>query len=892
MRKSLLVVLILAVAVGNLLGADIPITLQVDMTVKTAEDVFKLGVDQVTVRGSFMDEMGYSGDWFPDEGPFVLSDDDQDTIYTITLNMPDSTDTRTYEYKFQINDAIWEGDPNRSFTVQSPSVTVPVDYFDRDDVVTIMCVNFVKFRVDLTSFYGTGLGYFDPSTDSIKIEGFWGDGVAGELSDASARWLIEDVWEPGIYKTQIIVKAEEGKNPEFKSHAFPEDHFENWGWETCSNHSFTIGGDSVAINIDYVPSIVPKLVPLEADLDILFCVNVINAKNRFDGSVVDPATITHVGLKGQNSVLGAWAGDWSLADTTAGLLLMLNDFGINGDKVADDNIWSRTVTFPAGNAGGPSLYKYSVYYPGGENYTDFDNEMLPGNDHYVFIKAGGVTELNDIFGIPSEDGVLADIPVTLQVDMTVKAAEDVFTPGVDQVTLRGSFMDELGCSGDWFPDEGPFVLSDDDQDTIYTITLNMPGATDGITYEYKFQINDAIWEGDPNRSFTVQSPSVTVPVDYFDRDDVVTIMCVNFVKFRVDLTSFYGTGLGYFDPSTDSIKIEGFWGDGVAGELSDASARWLIEDVWEPGIYKTQIIVKAEEGKNPEFKSHAFPEDHFENWGWETCSNHSFTIGGDSVAINIDYVPSIVPKLVPLEADLDILFCVNVINAKNRFDGSVVDPATITHVGLKGQNSVLGAWAGDWSLADTTAGLLLMLNDFGINGDKVADDNIWSRTVTFPAGNAGGPSLYKYSVYYPGGESYTDFDNEMLPGNDHYVFIKIGGVTELNDIFGVPSVDGVPVVSIEENTEISIPKTMKLHQNYPNPFNPTTVISYDLPKTQLVQINIYNMLGQKIANLVNNVQSAGNYSINFDGSSLSSGIYFYQIQTDGFQQTRKMLLVK
>jgi hypothetical protein len=132
----------------------------------------------------------------------------------------------------------------------------------------------------------------------------------------------------------------------------------------------------------------------------------------------------------------------------------------------------------------------------------------------------------------------------------------------------------------------------------------------------------------------------------------------------------------------------------------------------------------------------------------------------------------------------------------------------------------------------------------------------------------------------------------MLPGNDHYVFIKIGGVTELNDIFGVPSVDGEPVVSIEENTEISIPKTMRLHQNYPNPFNPTTVISYDLPKTQLVQINIYNMLGQKIANLVNDVQNPGIYKINFDGSGLSSGIYFYQIQADGFQQTRKMLLVK
>ncbi|MDZ7318856.1 MAG: T9SS type A sorting domain-containing protein, partial [candidate division KSB1 bacterium] len=79
---------------------------------------------------------------------------------------------------------------------------------------------------------------------------------------------------------------------------------------------------------------------------------------------------------------------------------------------------------------------------------------------------------------------------------------------------------------------------------------------------------------------------------------------------------------------------------------------------------------------------------------------------------------------------------------------------------------------------------------------------------------------------------------------------------------------------------------------YPNPFNPSTTISYSIPKTEKVTLEIYNTLGQKIVTLVDLVQPAGNYQVQVDGAKLTSGIYFYKLSTANFTQTRKMLLFK
>ncbi|MFZ1289849.1 MAG: T9SS type A sorting domain-containing protein [Melioribacteraceae bacterium] len=95
--------------------------------------------------------------------------------------------------------------------------------------------------------------------------------------------------------------------------------------------------------------------------------------------------------------------------------------------------------------------------------------------------------------------------------------------------------------------------------------------------------------------------------------------------------------------------------------------------------------------------------------------------------------------------------------------------------------------------------------------------------------------------------------------------------------------------NIDDKNKIEI---FKLSQNYPNPFNPKTIIEYSIPKQTKVGIKIFDILGNEILTLINEEKEMGNYSVEFDGSKLSSGIYLYKLQADNFSEIRKLLLLK
>ncbi|MBL1213006.1 MAG: T9SS type A sorting domain-containing protein [Ignavibacteriae bacterium] len=98
-------------------------------------------------------------------------------------------------------------------------------------------------------------------------------------------------------------------------------------------------------------------------------------------------------------------------------------------------------------------------------------------------------------------------------------------------------------------------------------------------------------------------------------------------------------------------------------------------------------------------------------------------------------------------------------------------------------------------------------------------------------------------------------------------------------------------VSVEDETN-NLPHQFSLAQNYPNPFNPTTTISYEIAEESLVNITVFDVLGRKVAALVNENKSAGNYGIEFNAERFNSGIYFYQINAGSFREVKKMLFLK
>jgi hypothetical protein len=105
--------------------------------------------------------------------------------------------------------------------------------------------------------------------------------------------------------------------------------------------------------------------------------------------------------------------------------------------------------------------------------------------------------------------------------------------------------------------------------------------------------------------------------------------------------------------------------------------------------------------------------------------------------------------------------------------------------------------------------------------------------------------------------------------------------------------DGSFTYSNEAEVSVDFtPKEFVLYQNYPNPFNPNTVISYQLPVSGNVTLKLYDVLGNEITTLVNEEKQAGVYEVEFDGSSLASGMYLYKLQVGTFVQTKKMILLK
>jgi hypothetical protein len=148
------------------------------------------------------------------------------------------------------------------------------------------------------------------------------------------------------------------------------------------------------------------------------------------------------------------------------------------------------------------------------------------------------------------------------------------------------------------------------------------------------------------------------------------------------------------------------------------------------------------------------------------------------------------------------------------------------------------------------------------------------------------PELTNYYDSYYSTDFYIIKNNGLIGYKKHYSYYG-SGFLETYKLIGVGLIED----AIEKLPRIL--DEINVNQNYPNPFNPTTVISWQLAVGSHVELNIFNVLGQKIATLVNEKQTAGTHTIEWDASKVSSGIYYYRLTTDqGYFQVRKMMVLK
>ncbi len=162
-------------------------------------------------------------------------------------------------------------------------------------------------------------------------------------------------------------------------------------------------------------------------------------------------------------------------------------------------------------------------------------------------------------------------------------------------------------------------------------------------------------------------------------------------------------------------------------------------------------------------------------------------------------------------------------------------------------------------------------------------------------GTAGGSfsadsNLVKFSYSHTADTSKSQYQVTVDPAGLHVTYESASYDTNIQ-FTAVFKPYSVTPTRIEKQAS-SFPKTFALLQNYPNPFNPVTTIKYQIPKISRVNLTVFDILGNRIAVLVNQEKSPGEYSVEFNGSNLASGVYFYRIQAGNYLSTKKLILLK
>lgn len=257
----------------------------------------------------------------------------------------------------------------------------------------------------------------------------------------------------------------------------------------------------------------------------------------------------------------------------------------------------------------------------------------------------------------------------------------------------------------------------------------------------------------------------------------------------------------------------------------------------------------------------------------------SFDIGGSAVTVslwvNLNYLPAEMPgsfgPLFDSDGDQYVIYA-DKGNKELRFKVSTT--AGAERPGIPETDLITGQWINVVGVYDGTKAMVylngVLKDSHNLTGDVKPGQEAWL-----------GRSAKNSPSYFKGSMDNLQIFNRALSAEEiveNYEKIKTAAIRD--------------IVSVEENGTELIPLRFALLQNYPNPFNPTTTINYHIAEIGNVQLTIYDILGREVSTLINEVKTPGKYEVKFNGSNLSSGVYFYRLKAGSFIDTKKFVLIK
>jgi len=585
-------------------------------------------------------------------------------------------------------------------------------------------------------------------------------------------------------------------------------------------------------------------------------------------------------------------------------------FNTASDKIelsGDFNSWGASDMAPVST--GSKIYAVSVSVPAGTAHYKFyftdngtttweDDQATTSKNREVAITAAATLPVVMFNNETMPSG--AKTVVKFIADMRLPFKKGDLDPVHGKVFVAGDFN---GWTTSGMPLTGPA------QDSTYTVRVDT--LKSGVLINYKFLYtnvsNATVWEDDPNKTFwIVDDTTKNIASRWFNNVDPSATLRNGAINFQVDMSVM--TSLGLFNLSIDTLKLRAAfngWGD------SDKSKAYMNQDPLNPNNYFIGIGFTLEkvgapeaykfrmERKNP--TSVLTADAQYERPLSTGAGNRNINYGGIANQFTSPasvYFDDIYPAfLIPGGTNVTANFSVDMTNALDATKVPVTfDPAQDTLYLVCGQ----GVWG---QLMGGTGG-------WKEDGDRAlklskTSGNIYSASVKIPS-----PGFNGFTYTYEFGHKADGILQKEQTGFDNWTrrvrYIPMTGSNKFVQPY-TAKVDVYSYAAIKPTTEYElwplglsdvkdlntgIPLKYNLEQNYPNPFNPSTKIKFSLPKDELVNLKIFNILGQEVATLVHEQLKAGSYSYDFNASKLSSGVYFYRIVAGSFNSVKKMLLIK